>query len=54
MTQKIGLLLSTVVLFVTSFFFISNPAIAAAYEVKMGSDTGMLQFQPSTLEIKKY
>ena len=53
MTQKIGLLLSTVVLFVTSFFFISNPAMAATYEVKMGSDVGMLQFQPSTLEIKK-
>ncbi|HHP7229994.1 MAG TPA: plastocyanin [Xenococcaceae cyanobacterium] len=52
MTKKIGLFLSAVVLVVTSFFFTANPAVAATYEVKMGSDNGMLQFQPPTVEVK--
>ncbi len=53
MTKKIGLLLSSIVLVVSSFFFTANSAVAATYEVKMGSDMGMLQFEPSTLEIKE-
>lgn len=52
MTKKLGLLLSTVLLVVTSFFLTANPAAAETYEVKMGSDNGMLQFVPSTLNIK--
>ncbi len=52
MAKKLSLLLSAVVLVVTSFFITANPAFAATYEVKMGTDTGMLQFDPSTLEVK--
>lgn len=52
MTKKLGLLLSTVLLVITSFFLTANPAAAETYEVKMGSDNGMLQFVPSTLNIK--
>ncbi|AFZ35141.1 Plastocyanin [Stanieria cyanosphaera PCC 7437] len=52
MTKKLGLLLSTVLLVVTSFFLTANPAAAETYEVKMGSDNGMLQFVPSSLTIK--
>jgi plastocyanin len=52
MTKKLGLFVSAVVLVVASFFFNVNPAEAASYEVKMGSDNGMLQFVPSTVTIK--
>ena len=53
MAKKISLLLSALALVISSCLFTANPAIAATYEVKMGSDTGMLQFQPSTLEVKE-
>ena len=53
MAKKISLLLSAFVLVITSFFITANPALAETYEVKMGSDTGMLQFQPSTIEVKE-
>ena len=52
MAKKLGLLLSTVLLVVTSFFLGANPAAAATYEVKMGADNGMLQFVPDTVTIK--
>jgi plastocyanin len=52
MTKKLGLLLSTVLLVVASFFLTASPAAAETYEVKMGSDSGMLQFVPSSLTIK--
>ena len=52
MTKKLTLLLSALLLVVTSFFFNVNPAAAETYEVKMGSDNGMLQFVPSTLTVK--
>jgi plastocyanin len=53
MAKKLGLLLSTVLLAVASFFLTANPVAAATYEVKMGSDNGMLQFVPNTLTVKE-
>ena len=52
MAKKLSLFLSALVLVITSFFITANSAIAATYEVKMGTDTGMLQFDPPTLEVK--
>ena len=53
MTKKLSLLLSALVLFVSSFFFSVNPALAETVEVKMGSDNGMLKFVPETVTIKE-
>ncbi len=52
MSKKLSLLFSTLLLVVCSFFITVNPALAATYEVKMGTDTGLLQFDPSTITIK--
>lgn len=52
MSKKLGLLLSTLLLIVTSFFVAINPAVAATYEVKMGTDAGLLKFDPEELTIK--
>jgi plastocyanin len=52
MTKKLTLLLSAALLIVTSFFFNVNSASAATVEVKMGSDSGMLQFVPNTVTVK--
>ena len=52
MIKKIGLVFSTFLLVAASLFLTANPAIAATYEVQMGSDSGMLQFVPSELTIK--
>lgn len=53
MTKKLSLLLSTLLLVVASFFVTSNPAMAETYEVKMGSDNGMLKFVPETITVKE-
>ncbi len=52
MAKKLGLLFSTVLLVVASFFATTTSAMAATYEVKMGTDSGMLQFEPSELTVK--
>ena len=52
MAKKLGLLFSTVLLVVASFFATTTNAMAATYEVKMGTDSGMLQFEPSELTVK--
>ncbi|WP_019505408.1 plastocyanin [Pleurocapsa sp. PCC 7319] len=52
MARKLSLLLSALILVVSTFFFNVNPAAAAAVEVKMGSDNGMLKFVPETVTIK--
>lgn len=52
MTKKLSLLLSALVLVVTSFFFGVNPAAAETFEVKMGSDNGMLKFVPETVTVQ--
>ena len=51
MAKKLSLLFSTLLLVVCSFFITVNPAFAATYEVKMGTDTFQLQFDPSSLTI---
>lgn len=52
MSKKLSLLFSAVLLVVASFLITVDPALAATYEVKMGTDTGLLQFDPSTITIK--
>ena len=51
MSKKLGLLIATVALFISSFFVAVNPASADTVEVKMGADNGMLAFQPKQVEI---
>ena len=53
MLKKLGLLFSTLLLVATSFFVTSNPAMAETYEVKMGTDTGMLKFDPAEITVKE-
>ncbi|MFM7712699.1 MAG: plastocyanin, partial [Microcystis sp.] len=50
--KKLGLLVATVVLVVSSFFFNTASASAETFTVKMGGDAGTLQFDPPTLTIK--
>ena len=52
MTKRITLLLSALVLVVSTFFLGVNPAAAETVSVKMGSDNGMLKFDPATVTIK--
>ena len=52
MSKKLIVFLSSFLL-ATSMFFVSiAPASAATVSVKMGSDSGMLQFDPPTVTIK--
>ena len=50
--RRLGLLLSAILLVVASFALSASPAAAETYTVKMGTDTGMLQFDPPSLTIK--
>ena len=52
MTKKLSLLFSTVLLIAASFFMTVNPVFAATYEVKMGTDTGLLKFDPEAITVK--
>ncbi|MEL6440386.1 MAG: plastocyanin [Cyanobacteria bacterium J06621_8] len=52
MAKKISLFLSALVLVASTFFIGINPAAAETVTVKMGSDSGMLQYQPATVTIK--
>ena len=52
MSKKLVLIISTVFLLAVSFFTSVNPAAAETFTVKMGSDSGQLQFIPDTLTIK--
>ncbi len=51
MSKKLGLLVATLMLVVSSFFVAVNPAAAETVEVKMGADSGMLAFQPKEITI---
>lgn len=51
-SRKLGLLLSALFLVVASFAVQAAPAAAETYTVKMGTDKGLLQFEPSTVTIK--
>lgn len=52
MFKKLGLVFSTLLLMFGSFFVGVNPAAAETFTVKMGSDKGMLVFEPATVTIK--
>jgi plastocyanin len=51
-SRRLGVLLSTILLIVASFAMSAAPAAADTYTVKMGTDSGMLQFDPPTVTIK--
>ena len=51
MSKKLGLLIATVALVVSSFFVAVNPASAEMVEVKMGTSSGMLGFEPKEVTI---
>ncbi|MGB3493737.1 MAG: plastocyanin [Elainellaceae cyanobacterium] len=51
LSQKIGLILSTVLLAIATFAISATPAFASTVEVKMGADSGMLQFVPSEVTV---
>ncbi len=50
--RRLGLLLSAILLVVASFALSASPAAADTYTVKMGTDKGLLQFEPTTVTIK--
>jgi plastocyanin len=50
--RRFGLALLTIFFVVSSFAVFAPSASAETYTVKLGSDKGMLQFQPSKLTIK--
>lgn len=52
MSRKLSIVLSTILVVVASFFVVITPASAETYTVKMGSDSGLLQFVPDTVTIK--
>lgn len=52
MSKKLGLLLASLLLVLTSFFLAVHPAAADTVKVKMGGDNGTLQFDPPTVTIK--
>jgi plastocyanin len=52
MFQKLGLVLSMLSIVMASFFTAVAPAAAEVFTVKMGSDKGMLVFEPANVTIK--
>jgi len=50
--RRFGLAVLTLVLVATSFALFTPPASAETYKVKLGSDKGMLVFDPPKLTIK--
>ena len=50
--RRLGLAVLTLVLVASSFAVFAPTAAADTYQVKLGSDKGMLQFQPSKLSVK--
>lgn len=50
--RRLGLAVLTIVLVASSFALFSAPAAAENYQVKLGSDKGMLAFEPSKLTVK--
>ena len=53
MTKRISLLLSALLLVASTFFFGVSSAAADTVSVKMGTDNGMLKFEPATVTIKE-
>ncbi len=49
--SRLGLACLSLVLVVATFAVFASPALAADYEVKMGSDSGLLVFEPAKLTV---
>lgn len=50
-SRSLSLAFLTVVLLAGSFFAVVSPAAAETFTVKMGSDNGMLMFEPANITI---
>jgi plastocyanin len=50
--QRLGIAFLSVLLLVGSLTLAASPAAATNYEVKMGSDSGLLVFVPDTVTVK--
>lgn len=50
-SRSLSLAFLTVALVVGSFFAVVSPAAAETFTVKMGSDSGMLMFEPANITI---
>jgi plastocyanin len=50
--QRLGLVFLSALLVVGALTLVSSPALATNYDVKMGSDSGLLVFEPSTVTVK--
>jgi plastocyanin len=50
--QRLGLAALSVLLVLGALTLVSAPAAATNYEVKMGSDAGLLVFEPSSITVK--
>jgi plastocyanin len=50
--QRLGIVFLSVLLVIGSFTLAATPAAASDYEVKMGSDAGLLVFEPDTVTVK--
>jgi len=50
--RRLGVAVLTMVLFISSFALFTPSAAAETYQVKLGSDKGMLVFDPAKLTIK--
>ncbi|MGI0489197.1 plastocyanin [Pantanalinema rosaneae CENA516] len=52
LSKSLCLMLGVALLVVSSVMFSAAPAMAESYTVKMGSDSGMLVFDPDKLSVK--
>ncbi|MFM7323561.1 MAG: plastocyanin [Nodosilinea sp.] len=50
--QRLGIALLSVLLLVGTLTLVSAPASATNYNIKMGSDAGLLKFEPDTVTVK--
>lgn len=50
--RQLGLACAAIVLVAAAFATTAAPALATSYEVKMGSDSGLLVFEPAKLSVK--
>lgn len=50
--SRLGVACVALALVVVTFAASTSPALAESYEVKMGSDSGLLVFQPAKLSVK--
>lgn len=50
--RRLGVALVAIALIIGTVIMAASPASAESFEVKMGSDSGLLVFEPSTLTVK--